>query len=143
MAVGGFAVAGSDLGAAVAVGMDPVVPKVPWFASYRPSALVEDEGIGRAVVQAAQIHTGDIVAEVSRVVVVGSAGVEGALGNWVVAVQYRNSLHLRGYWASEKVLKDKARPAGEEVARCILPDSAGCRPWKVDPLACGRNIEQL
>lgn len=143
MAVGGFGVAGSDLGVAVAVGRDPEVPKVPCFASYLSSAPVEDEGIGRAVVQAAQIRKKDIVAEVLRVVVVGSAGVEEALGNWAVVVQYRNSLHLRGYWASEKGLKDKARPAGEEGARCILPGSAGCRPWKVDPLACGRNIEQL
>lgn len=97
MAVGGFGVAGSDLGVVVAVDMDPEVPKVPCFASYRPSAPVEDEGIGRVVVQAAQIHKRDIVAEVSRVVVVGSAGVEEALGNWTVAVQYRNSLHLQGY----------------------------------------------
>jgi hypothetical protein len=140
--VGGFGVAGSDLGVAVAVGMDPEVPKVPYFASYLPFAPVEDEGIGRAVVHVAQIHKRDIVAEVLRVVV-GSAGVEEALGNWAVAVQYRNSLHLRGYWASEKGLKDKTRSAGEEGARRILPGSAGCRPWKADPLACGRNIEQL
>jgi len=115
---------------------------VPCFANYRSVAPDEEEGIGRAVLPA-RIHKKDIEAEVLHAgVAVGSDGVE-APGNWLVVDLYKSFLHQQGCWASGKEWKGTAQQPGVAAASCIPQGSVGCRPWRVDPLACDHNIEQL